>query len=249
MEKRKLLIVSTSKVHGSAYMEYIKDEVKQHFEGCKKLLFIPFARPGGITHTDYTRKARSVFDELGIEVRGAHRFKSAEEACVWADGIFTGGGNTFVLLNELYHRGYIAPVYRAVKSGKPYMGSSAGSNIAGLSISTTNDMPIVYPPAFKALQLVPFNINPHYLDPVKGSSHMGETREQRISEFHFFNSQPVVGIREGTALRVYGNKISIYGDLSVRLFEKGKAPRELKPDADLSFLLEGEKEPKLPVKR
>ncbi len=241
MEKRKLLIVSTSRVHGSAYLEYIKEEVKRHFEGCKKLLFIPFARPGGLTHTDYTRKVRNVFEPLGIEVRGAHRFKSADEACVWADGIFTGGGNTFVLLNELYHRGYLDAVRRAVKSGKPYMGSSAGSNIAGMSVSTTNDMPIVYPPSFQALQLVPFNINPHYLDSDPDSSHMGETREQRINEFHFFNSQPVVGLREGTALRVDGKKISVYGVLNVRLFEKGKPARELKPDADLSFLLEGEK--------
>lgn len=241
MEKRKLLIVSTSRVHGSAYMEYIKEEVQRHFEGCKKLLFIPFARPGGLTHTDYTRKAREVFESFGIEVRGAHRFKSAEEACVWADGIFTGGGNTFVLLNELYHRRYIAPIRRAVKSGKPYMGSSAGSNIAGLSVSTTNDMPIVYPPSFKALQLVPFNINPHYLDADSSSSHMGETREQRINEFHFFNSQPVVGLREGSALRVHGNNVSIYGKLNVRLFQKGKPAEELKPDTDLSFLLAGEK--------
>lgn len=121
------------------------------------------------------------------------------------------------------------------------MGSSAGSNIAGISVSTTNDMPIVYPPSFKALQLVPFNINPHYLDPDSGSSHMGETREQRINEFHFFNSQPVVGLREGSALRVYGDHITIYGKLNVRLFQKGKPARELKPDADLSFLLAGEK--------
>lgn len=218
-------------------MEYIKNEVKTHFENCRKVLFIPFARPGGISHSGYTQKAREVFEAFGIEMRGAHRFKSAEEACTWADGFFTGGGNTFVLINELHHRGYIDVLRSEVEKGKPYMGSSAGSNAAGLSVSTTNDMPIVYPPSFEALGLVPFNINPHYLDPIPGNKHMGETRETRIKEFHVFNPQPVVGLREGTALRVHGDEISVFGDLPVRLFEQGKEPREIDPNEKLDFLL------------
>jgi dipeptidase E len=118
------------------------------------------------------------------------------------------------------------------------MGSSAGSNITGTTISTTNDMPIMYPPTFDALQLVPFNINPHYLDPDPGSKHMGETRETRIKEFHAYNDQTVVGLREGSALIVKGNDIKIFGDHSVRIFEKGKQPYEIESTENLNFLVQ-----------
>ncbi|WP_223274578.1 dipeptidase PepE [Salibacter halophilus] len=238
MTNRNLLIVSTSKVHGSGYMEYIQDQVAEHFKNCKKVTFIPFARPGGISHDEYTKIASDAFDKIGVEVRGAHTFESAREAVNWADGLFTGGGNTFVLLTQLYKLGFIEHIQNAVESGKPYMGSSAGSNITGTTISTTNDMPIMYPPTFDALQLVPFNINPHYLDPDPGSKHMGETRETRIKEFHAYNDQPVVGLREGSALIVKGNDIKIFGDHSVRIFEKGKQPYEIESTENLNFLVQ-----------
>ena len=121
-------------------------------------------------------------------------------------------------------------------NGVPYLGTSAGSNICGLTMNTTNDMPIVYPPSFSTLGLVPFNINPHYLDPNPNSTHMGETREMRIREFHAFNTQPVIGLREGSWIEVKGNTLTLKGTLNARIFEYGKAPYEIEPNSDLSYL-------------
>ena len=218
----RLLIVSTSKIHGSEYMEYLLDELKDYFRDVKEILFIPYARPGGMSYDDYTSVSRDAFAQIGIGVRGIHEFEDAAEAVSKAEGIFTGGGNTFLLLKTLYENKLIEPLRNAVRNGAPYMGSSAGSNITGLSVGTTNDMPIVYPPSFDALQLVPFNINPHYLDPDPNSKHQGETRETRIGEFMHFNTQPVIGLREGSWLRREGDKLELKGVLSARLFEKGK---------------------------
>ena len=232
-----LLIVSTSTVHGKPYLSYITEKVQEFFKGKKKIVFLPYARPGGISHSIYTAKATLVFEELGFEMKGLHKFESVQEGIDWADGFFTGGGNTFELTRCLHELGIIDPLRKAVENGKPYMGTSAGANITGLTISTTNDMPIVYPPSFDALGFVPFNINPHYLDPITGSKHMGETRETRIKEFHVFNDQPVVGLREGSALEVHGNEISLWGELSARIFEKEKEAYELSTNDDFSFLL------------
>lgn len=234
---KKLLIVSTSTVYGKPYLSYIEPEIIRFFSGCERILFIPYARPGGITYADYTAKANSVFSPLGFEMKGIHEWENPKEALAWADGFFTGGGNTFVLLNELYQHGLVSSLREAIESGKPYMGTSAGSNITGLSIQTTNDMPIVYPPSFNALQLVPFNINPHYLDPIPDSKHMGETRETRIGEFHVYNNQPVVGIREGSALILENGELTLWGDHSARIFKQGKAPYELKKSDSFNFLM------------
>ncbi len=231
----RLLIVSTSKLHGSAYMSYLTEEVKDFFAGADEILFIPYARPGGISFEDYTEAPRKAFAPIGLKVRGIHEFDDPAKAIKEAKAIFTGGGNTFLLLKTLYEKGLIEPLREAVKSGTPYMGSSAGSNITGLTIGTSNDMPIVYPPSFDALQLIPFNINPHYQDPDPNSKHQGETREMRINEFHFQNSQAVIGLREGSWLKVENNKIELKGELKARLFEKGKEPREVSP-GDVSFL-------------
>jgi dipeptidase E len=141
-----------------------------------------------------------------------------------------------LLVQQLYKNNLIEAIQNAVKSGTPYLGCSAGSNICGLTMETTNDMPIVYPPSFKTLSFVPFNINPHYLDPAEGSTHMGETRETRINEFHAFNSQPVVGLREGSWLEVKGDYIVLKGELSARIFEQGKPAYEIAPETDLSHL-------------
>mgnify|MGYP003640172512 CR=1 FL=1 len=231
-----ILIVSTSKIHGTSYMAYLLDEVKDFFTGKNEILFIPYARPGGISYDEYTTMPRAAFEEVGIKVRGIHEYDDPVNAVKEAKGIFTGGGNTFLLLKTLYDNGLIEPLRQAVKSGTPYMGSSAGSNITGLTIGTSNDMPIVYPPSFDALQLVPFNINPHYLDPDPNSKHQGETREMRINEFHFQNTQPVIGLREGSWLKVKNNTIELKGELDARLFEKGREPREVAP-GDVSFLI------------
>ena len=168
------------------------------------------------------------------------RLGSTEESEIGAvenaKGIFVGGGNTFVLVNQLYKNNVIDTLKQTVQNGTPYLGTSAGSNICGLTIKTTNDMPIVYPPSFNAIGLVPFNINPHYLDPSSNSKHMGETRETRIKEFHKFNTQPVVGIREGSWLEVKGNMILLKGTLDARIFEYDKAPYEIETGTQLNDL-------------
>jgi dipeptidase E len=222
-----LLIVSTSTVYGKPYLSYLEEECRDFFSGARNILFIPFARPGGMSHDAYTAKAKQVFESWGFEMRGAHEFDSAEEGTAWADGFFTGGGNTFVLCDTIRKTGYFEAIDRAVRNGKPYMGTSAGCNLAGVSICTTNDMPIVYPPSFDAFGWVPFNINPHYLDPMEGSTHMGETRETRIKEFHQFNEQPVYGLREGSWIRVHGNSMELKGEHTARLFRKGHAALEV----------------------
>ena len=235
LNSMRLLIVSTSKIHGSAYMSYLLKEVKDFFK-TDEIVFIPYARPSGISYDEYTEAPRKAFAEIGIQVKGIHEFNHPAEALREAKGIFTGGGNTFLLLKTLYEHDLIHVLREVVGRGVPYMGSSAGSNITGLTIGTTNDMPIVYPPSFDALQFVPFNINPHYLDPDPGSKHQGETRETRIGEFHHFNEQPVIGIREGSWLRLEKGKLQLKGEHTARLFEAGKKAREVKA-GDVSFLL------------
>ena len=233
---KNLIIASTSTLHGGGYLEYLLPELQKHFSNCKTVLFIPFARAGGISHEDYTEKVAAAFAEIGIAVRGIHEFADPIEAIKHAEGIFTGGGNTFVLVSQLYHFKVMDVLAEVLKNGTPYLGSSAGSNIAGLTMQTTNDMPIVYPPSFRTLGLLPFNLNPHYLDPDVNSKHMGETREMRINEFHQFNSVPVLGLREGSWLEVKGDSITLKGDLSARLFLANQEPNELETGTDLSGL-------------
>lgn len=233
---KKLIIASTSTVHGSDFLEYLLNELKVLFENTNQIIFVPYARPGGITHELYTDKVKSVFKKIGKSVKGLHEFKNPAEAIKNSKGIFVGGGNTFVLVNQLYKNNLIQPLKDAVLSGTPYLGTSAGSNICGLTMNTTNDMPIVYPPSFKTLALVPFNINPHYLDPDPNSKHMGETRETRIQEFHKFNTQPVIGLREGNYLKVQNDDILLKGPFSARIFEVDKIPYELESNSNLNYL-------------
>ncbi|MGB6037295.1 MAG: dipeptidase PepE [Cryomorphaceae bacterium] len=223
---KQILLVSTSTVHGSPYLSYIMAEVKRFFSTCTNLLFIPYARPGGISLEEYSNTASTAFADAGMSIKGIHTWDTPQQAIEECDGIFTGGGNTFLLLKTLQEKGLIEPLRNKVLSGTPYMGTSAGSNIAGKTINNTNDMPIVYPKSFEALELVPFNLNPHYLDPDPTSKHMGETRETRIKEFHTQSEVPVFGIREGTALEIQGEDWSIIGEHAVRVFTKGKKPFE-----------------------
>lgn len=225
-DKYKLLIASTSTVHGSGYLEYIMDDAVR-FLSEDEIVFIPYARPSGVTYDEYTEAPKKAFATKGIKVKGLHEFENPKEAILNAKAIFTGGGNTFLLLKTLYELDLIDALRVAVNSGTPYMGSSAGSNITGLTIGTTNDMPIVYPPSFEALGFLPFNLNPHYLDPDPNSTHKGETRETRIKEFHKFNSQPVLGLREGSWLEVQNGKIELKGDLTARLFQQDKEAVEI----------------------
>lgn len=234
---KKLLIASTSTVHGKGYLEYILPELSVFFKGISEILFIPYARPGGISHEEYTAKAQEGFNKINIRVRGIHEFKNPKDAINNAKGIFTGGGNTFLLIKQLYDLKLISSIKNVVENGTPYFGTSAGSNITGLTVQNTNDMPIIYPPSFNSFGFINFNINPHYLDPDPSSKHMGETRETRIHEFHTLNDIPVLGLREGSWLEVIGKKVRLKGELNARLFQQGKQPTELPPETDLSFLM------------
>lgn len=233
---KNLLLASTSTLHGQAYLQYLLPELKRHFSECREILFIPFARPGGISHEEYTQKTADVFEKIGITVKGLHEFERPVEAIENCKGIFTGGGNTFLLVQQLYNYSLLTVLKKVIFEGIPYLGTSAGTNIAGLSMKTTNDMPIVHPPSFQTLGLVPFNINPHYLDPDPGSTHKGETRETRIKEFHEFNTPPVVGLREGTWLEVKGKDIKLKGELTARIFEAAQEPYEVEPKTLLNDL-------------
>lgn len=236
MTMKNLIIASTSTLHSGSYLEYLLPELSIHFQNIERLLFIPYARPSGISHEDYTLKVAEAFAKINIEVKGIHEFENPSEAITKADGIFTGGGNTFLLVSQLYRYNLMSLLTETLKKGTPYLGTSAGSNITGLTMQTTNDMPIIYPPSFQTLGMVPFNLNPHYLDPDKNSKHMGETRETRIKEFHQFNSLPVLGLREGSWLDVKGEKITLKGELSARLFRQNQNPEELESGSDLSLL-------------
>lgn len=233
---KNLIIASTSTVYGLGYLEYLLPTLQEHFKNTDTVIFIPYARPGGISHDEYTNKVAGAFEKIGKKVAGLHTFENPVQAINNAQGIFTGGGNTFLLVKQLYKNGVMSVLKNALLTGIPYLGCSAGSNITGLTMETTNDMPIVYPPSFQTLGMVPFNINPHYLDPIEGSTHMGETRETRINEFHAFNTQPVLGLREGSWLEVRNEKITLKGSLTARLFRKNQTPIELNPETDLSDL-------------
>ena len=233
---KNIIIASTSTIHGSGPLEYLLDELSVFFKDTTEILFIPYARPGGISHDEYTSNVNKAFSQIGKVAKGIHEFEDPKAAVTNAKAIFTGGGNTFVLVNQLYKNDLLESIKNAVNSGTPYLGTSAGSNICGLTVNTTNDMPIVYPPSFKTFGLVPFNINPHYLDPDPTSTHKGETRETRIKEFHAFNTQPVVGIREGSWLAVKGDSIILKGQLTARIFEHNKTPYEVEPETQLNTL-------------
>ena len=230
---KNLLIASTSTLHGGNYLEYLLPELQLHFAQCKTILFVPYARPGGISHDDYTLKVKTFFALLNKEVRGLHEFNNPNEAIEKAEGIFTGGGNTFLLVTQLHQNNQMQTLKKAIENGTPYLGTSAGSNICGLTMQTTNDMPIIYPPSFETLGAIPFNLNPHYLDADLQSKHMGETRETRIKEFHQFNTQSVIGLREGSWLDVKGEQIILKGSLSARLFRQNQETIEVESGSEM----------------
>ncbi len=228
-----IILGSTSTLFGGEYLEYLREELIQLYTGIDEIVFIPFARPGGISHDDYTAKARSFFETINIKVKGLHEFEDKIEALNQAKGFFTGGGNTFLLVKTLHEEGLMSVLKENVTGGKPYLGCSAGSNIGGQNMKTTNDMPIVYPPSFDCMGLVPFNINPHYLDPNPELKHNGETRETRIMEFLTQNDIKVVGLREGNWIRRINDSITVEGSELTRIFEKGKEPYEIEAGSTL----------------
>ncbi len=231
-----VIMASTSKVFGKPYLSYLEEPLTELYKNVQEILFIPFARPGGISHQEYTKKAQEGLAFLGKKVTGLHEKDNYKTAIKTADAIFTGGGNTFLLTSKLYEYDLIEVLQNTLKMGTPYLGTSAGSVICGLSMKTTNDMPIVYPPSFKTLGIVPFHLNAHYLDPDPQSKHQGETRETRIKEFQNLNASAVVGLREGSWLEVTSQDIILKGNLSARIFEPQKEAYEIAPNSSLKQL-------------
>lgn len=233
----RLLLISNSTNAGEAYLEYPKNNIRT-FLGNKKVkaLFIPYAVIT-LTYDEYEEKVRARFMEIGHDIVSIHHFADPVRAVNDAHAIVVGGGNTWMLLKCLRDNRLINPISKKVISGTPYIGWSAGSNIACPTIMTTNDMPVTRPSSFRAFNLIPFQINPHYLD-ANPEGHAGETREQRIIEFIEINRDVfVAGLREGTMLLLEGVKLNLIGPRNARIFKYGTAPVEISPNDDLSFLL------------
>jgi dipeptidase E len=228
------LLISNSTSHGSGYLDHCEKAMKDYLGDVREVLFVPYASPD---RDSYEEKARERFGEMGYAIRSLHRQENPGEAVAEADAIFIGGGNTFLLLRSLYEDNVVELIRTRVEEGMKYMGTSAGSNVACATINTTNDMPIVYPPTFDAIGLVPFILNPHYLDPDPGSTHKGETRMQRIREFHKLEDTPVLGLRESAILHLEGDSLTLEGPTGAKLFKRGEDPVEYSPGSDLSFLM------------
>lgn len=222
----KLLLISSSNVHGYGYLDHPEAEIRRFLAGAKRVAFVPFAAHD---HAAYIAKVSARFAPLGLEIIPIEDLDRA-------DAIFVGGGNTFRLLKKLYENKLLDTIRRRVRDGLPYLGSSAGSVITSPNIRTTNDMPIVEVPSFDALGLLPFQLNCHYLDPDPDSTHKGETREERIREFHEENPTPVVGLREGTMLLVDGS-FQLLGLKPARVFRRGREPVEVGPGAALDAIV------------
>ncbi|WP_285726777.1 dipeptidase PepE [Psychromicrobium xiongbiense] len=218
-----LLLFSNSTNAGRGYLEHAQEEVADFLAGVNELLFVPFALQD---HEAYTTKVGAALASLGVRVIGLHSSADPAAAVASAEAVFVGGGNTFRLVSTLQRTGLLGQIRAAAQSGIRYMGASAGTNIAAPTIRTTNDMPIVEPPSFEALGLVPFQINPHYLDAVPGSTHAGETREMRLTEFLEENDVAVLGLREGSHLRVTGTpgEPSLKARLGGEAVTAGRAP-------------------------
>ena len=234
----KLLLISNSTNPGEGYLEYPKQHIKE-FLGEKSVnaIFIPYAAVT-FSFREYEEKVNARFAEIGHQVTSIHRFINPIDAIENADAIVVGGGNTWQLVKMLHDKGLMKAIRKRVKKGTPYIGWSAGSNIACPTLKTTNDMPIVEPSSFKTLKLVPFQINPHYLDD-NPSNHGGETREVRINEFIEANQNTyVVGLREGTMLLLDQNDLVMLGNRNARIFKFGEDPKELSNEDNFNFLMQ-----------
>ena len=230
-----LLLISNSRMSGRGVLEHVMGKLDEFLAARRTIHFVPFALAD---HDSYTATMRSALSKIGATVIGLHECGDPVAAIEQADVVFVGGGNSFRLLKELRRMKLLQPVKKRVAAGQLlYIGSSAGSNMACPTLRTTNDMPIVQPSSFKSFGLIPFQINPHYVDADPSSKHMGETREKRIAEFHEENAVPVVGLREGAWLHRLGDRLALEGVTGGRLFLPKHEPIELAPGADLSYLL------------
>ena len=226
MNDKRLLLISNSTLHGSGYLDHAESEIRSFLGDAKRVLFVPYAL---FDRDKYAANARQRFQKMGYELTSVHTAENPVAAVNETDAVFIGGGNTFRLLKALYEFNLIEAIRNRVSNGMPYIGSSAGSNVAAPTIKTTNDMPIVQPPSFNALGLVSFQLNPHYLDPDPSSKHMGETREERIMQFLEENDTPVVGLREGAMLRIENGETILRGSTGARIFRRGMKPLEISP--------------------
>jgi dipeptidase E len=223
-----LLLISSSVVHGYGFLDHAEPDLRRVLASVRSLSFVPFAQAD---HDGYTARVRERFEAMQLDVMQVRERADVERA----EALFIGGGNSFRLLKTLYERDLLDVIRARATDGMPYIGSSAGTNVATPSIRTTNDMPIVYPPSFDALGLVSFQINPHYLDPDPSSTHHGETREERIREFHEENATPVVGLREGSMLEVDNGVVTLLGMKTARLFRRGEEPVEIESGSRLEL--------------
>jgi dipeptidase E len=229
---RRLLLISSSTVAGTGYLDHAEAEIRDHLQDVGTVLFVPYALADRDT---YTKRVRERFARMGFQLESIHTASDPRAAVQQANALFIGGGNTFRLLKALYDVNLIDAICARVESGMPYMGASAGSNVAGPTIRTTNDMAIVEPPSLNALNIFPYQINPHYLDPDPSSIHMGETREERLLQYIEENETPVVAIWEGAYLRVQNGEICLKGSRPARIFQRGKLPFELTPPARIEL--------------
>ena len=232
---RRLLLISNSTLHGSGYLDHAEQEIRDFVGSRRSVIFVPYA-----VHDRgaYAAKARDRFRDMGLSLMSIHDVSNMPRAVDEAEVIFVGGGNTFRLLKGIYDHDLLGPIRRRVAAGVPYIGSSAGSIVACPTLKTTKDMPVVQPPSFEALGLVPFQISPHYLDPDPCSTHMGETQEERITQFLEENEAPAVGLREGSMLRVEDGAVLLKGPHPARIFRRRETPVEAAPGSNLRALLE-----------
>ncbi len=231
---KRVLLISSSRIYGSGYLDQAETEIRDFLGNVNHVLFVPYAL---YDRDEYAAMAQERYARMGYEMTSVHSASDPIEAVDNAEAIFIGGGNTFRLLNTLYQTNLLEPIRSRVKQGMPYIGSSAGSNVAGPTIKTTNDMPIIQPPSFDSLGLVSFQISPHYLDPDPSSTHMGETQEDRILEFLEENETPVAGIREGAMIRIEKGTSTLKGSRGARIFRKGLESVETSPGDQLDDLL------------
>jgi dipeptidase E len=231
-QTKRVLLISNSTLYGSGYLDHAESEIQSFLCDARKVMFVPYALHD---RESYATTARERFQKMGYDLESIHTASDPQQAIRAAQAIFIGGGNTFRLLKALYDQNLIETIRQLVGDGFPYIGSSAGSNVAAPTIKTTNDMPIVQPPSFNALGLVPFQINPHYLDPTPDSTHMGETREQRILQFLEEQDTTVVGLREGAMILLENGSYKLKGSSGARIFRRGQQPFEVSPGEQLSF--------------
>lgn len=230
-----LLLISNSTLYGGGYLDHAEAEIRDFLGEVKRVLFVPFA----LHDCDaYAASARDRFAKMGYDLTSIHTAKDPKQSLADTDAIFIGGGNTFRLLKALYDYELLNAIRDRVAAGMPYIGSSAGSNVAAPTIKTTNDMPIVQPPSFDALNLVWFQINPHYLDTDPNSTHMGETREQRLLQYLEENDTPVAALREGAMLRLEDGVTMLKGSSGARIFRRDFEPVETSPGDQLDALLQ-----------